>query len=90
MRWMAEDSSGWHGATGCGLFQRERLGDQLLGSPDLSVLLFCCSAAEACLTSQGEATQKTGSLSAFLHWDGKTELKRKEGRKRDKTGFPPG
>lgn len=53
---------------------------QLPGSPDLSALPFCCSTAEACLTSQGEATQETGSLSAFLHWDGKTGLReRKEG-----------
>lgn len=87
---MAEDSSGWHGATGCGLSLKD-WESQLPGSPDLSALLFCCSAAEACLTSQGEATQETGSLSAFLHRDGKTELKRKGGRKHEETeGFPPG
>ena len=69
----------------------ERLGEPAPGLTDLSALLFCCSAAEACLTSQGEATQEAGSLSAFLHRDGKTELKRKEGRKREETeGFPPG
>ena len=43
---MAEDSSGWHGATGCGLSLKD-WESQLPGSPDLSALLFCCSAAEA-------------------------------------------
>ena len=32
----------------------ERLGEPAPGLTDLSALLFCCSAAEACLTSHGQ------------------------------------